>query len=326
MGSSCLCYCTENIERTTLLTKPCRRVPVVFSKRTDRVSTMSSSEDSRVSEKSLDCTTTEHLPAVSEEKTKEYGPSAISLNAEVTFKSSVNEQIRTCSVKSCVKSHVSNSVYRLNTLSKFRVDEGSVFDPSSTHRTMTESCTSSIKAAVPMTKILPHLYLGSYDDAINEFELQKKGITHILSLVGNNSPIDFVKHEIFPMHDRGRTELKSVLKKVSRFVNLGQQDGNSVLVHCQSGQNRSAVLVIALMMKEKKTLYRAHKTVKSLRPIIQINEGYAKQLLTLEKEIFGKNSLPFEWMERGEFNLSTGEVTYKYETVNSAQHREMFGS
>jgi len=189
------------------------------------------------------------------------------------------------------------------------------------------SVTFSTYVPVPMTCILPHLYLGTYDDAMDVLQLKSKKITHILSLIGNQSTVDFVKHQNIKMDDRGRTVLKEVLDKVSKFILQGQQDGNSLLIHCQSGQNRSPVVVIALLMKEQKqTLYRAHQTVKSLRPVVQINRSYAKQLLALEKEIFGKNSLPPDFMERGEIDPRTGVVAYKHEHVNSFQHQSMLES
>jgi len=62
------------------------------------------------------------------------------------------------------------------------------------------------------------------------------------------------------------------------------------------------------MINQKKTLYLAYEKVKSIRPIVQINEKYAKQLLALEEEIFGENSLPREWMERGEIDPVTTEL------------------
>jgi len=180
---------------------------------------------------------------------------------------------------------------------------------------------------VPMTKILPHLYLGSYDDAINENHLKAKRITHILSLIGKQSSVDFVQHKHSPMHDYGISDLKEVLTKVSKFMKLGQEDGNNVLVHCKCGQNRSATVVIAyLMLNTKRTLYRAHKMVKKLRPLIQINRRYAKQLLTLEKEIFGKNSLPCDWMELEEVDMATGDVSYKHENLSPGKYRLMLDS
>jgi len=77
------------------------------------------------------------------------------------------------------------------------------------------------------------------------------------------------------------------------------------------------------MRDQKKTLYRAHKYVKERRPMVQIHPAYAKQLLALEKEIFGQNSLPPDGMEQGSFDTTTGDIKFKYEHLNSEQHRSV---
>jgi len=253
--------------------------------------------------------------------------SSTNSSAASTLKTFDKNPIREQSSKSSMTSRVSISVpqVNVNTSDKLSMDESSSCSRPSRSRTFSGSSSCSFAyVPVSMTTILDNLYIGSWEDAINEVELKANGITHILSLIGNRSPVDFVQHEIVPMHDGGRTNLKKVLTKIYKFVSVGLQDANSVLVHCQSGQNRSATVVIALlMMYKKKNLYRAHKKVKSLRPIVQINQRYAKQLLALEKEIFGKNSLPHEWMERGGIDIVTGDITYKYEHINSEQLRTM---
>jgi len=191
----------------------------------------------------------------------------------------------------------------------------------SSQQTLTTSTSSDVYDPEPMTMVLPQLYLGSYEDAVNEHQLKEKKITHILSLIGKKSPVHFVQIERIPMHDHGKSNLKGVLKKISTFMWLGQKDRKVVLVHCLSGQNRSATVVVALlMMYERMTLYNAYRLVKSLRPMVQINKRYAKQLLDLEKEVFGKNTLPSDWMERDVDN-GIDEVTYKYEKLNSLKHR-----
>jgi len=218
------------------------------------------------------------------------------------------------SVKSIKNSsRKSSNKYKSSAMKK----KGLQFDVDSSEETVTVSTVSTdTYFPLPMTRILPNLYLGSYDNAIDGPSLKAKRITHIISLIGKRPPLDFLKIESIPMHDRGRSNLKRVLEKVSKFVKFEQQEGNRILIHCLSGQNRSATVVIAiLMINESKTLYSAYKMVKMLRPIIQINEGYAKQLLTLEKDLFGKNSLPSDWMERGQIDMATGEVNYKYENI-----------
>jgi len=173
----------------------------------------------------------------------------------------------------------------------------------------------------PMTKVLSNLWIGTFDDASNETVLKLNGITHILSLVGHQSSFNWVKYKHYPMDDHGKTDLKAVLDEISEFMEIGQKGNNSLLVHCQSGQNRSAVVIIALqMIMNKKTLYRAHRDLKKLRPIVQVNLEYAKQLMKLEQELFnGVNSLPLNWME-GEFDASKGEVLYKHEDLTTSRH------
>jgi len=229
----------------------------------------------------------------------------LSLKSPTTVSSATKDSSRKSSDKSSFMSWLQNEDYQLLDIS---------YDDASSLRNMTISRSSDNYIPIPMTRILSHLYLGSYDDAIDEPQLKAKGITHIISLIGKKSAVDFVQIEHIPMHDRGKSNLKVVLEKVSNFLELRTMDGKVVLIHCLSGQNRSATVVIALLMiGKKKTLYSAFKMVKSHRPVIHINERYAKQLLALEREIFGKNTLPCDWMERGEIDLAKGEVIYKYD-------------
>lgn len=190
---------------------------------------------------------------------------------------------------------------------------------------LTTTSTNSSYVPLAMTEVHPHLYLGTFDDANNVDELKEKEITHILSLIGPKSTVKGVEHKHVPMNDYGYTDLNRVLKQVFEFMEDGQKDGNNLLVHCQSGQNRSATVVIAFkMMKFRKTLFLSHRELKMLRPIVQINVNYAKQLLELEKELFKVNSLPSNWMERGTFDQTTLEVKYRHENMTLTQHRSLF--
>lgn len=223
-----------------------------------------------------------------------------------------------CEVKSCPVKHAKICIK----------SSKSVLSPYvSPHDDSAYTVSFSTYVPIPMTKILPHLYVGTYENAINEVELRAKNITHILSLIGHRSHLGFVKHEHFPMCDHGKTELKRVLVNVSEFIKQGQKDGNNLLVHCHRGQNRSPSLILAhLMMNQKKTLWRLHRELKNLRPIVHINASYAKQLLDLEKEIHHKNSLPRDWMEREAIDEKSGMVTYNYEHMDTEHHKAMFQS
>jgi len=179
---------------------------------------------------------------------------------------------------------------------------------------------SSYYIPLPMTQVLPTLFIGNHNNASNEEALKQKGITHILTLISYQTRFSWAKQLQCPMHDGGRSNIKDVLDKVYDFMVEGQKGNNKLLVHCHCGQNRSAVVIILFLMKNAgKILFRAHRDLKQLRPIVQVNVEYAKQLLEFERELFGKTSLPPEWMER-ESNEEEDNVTFKYEDLNTHRH------
>ena len=58
------------------------------------------------------------------------------------------------------------------------------------------------------------------------------------------------------------------------------------------GKSRSATIVIMyLMIAKKLTLRAAYEHVKSKRPIITPNPSYVRELLEIEREMFGSNSI-----------------------------------
>jgi len=180
-------------------------------------------------------------------------------------------------------------------------------------------------AILPMTKVHSNLYIGNWENSNDAEMLNSEGITHILSLIGHQSSVGKMERKICPMSDYGRSDIKVVLDEVYEFMESGLQEHNNLLVHCKSGQNRSAVVVIAFLMKKfKKTLHRAHRDLRKVRPLIQVNVDYAKQLLDLEREYFGKNSLPSTWMER-ENDAAGSEVDFNQD-MSTQRQRIMFAN
>jgi len=173
------------------------------------------------------------------------------------------------------------------------------------------SSSSSGLVRTPLTGITSQLFLGSLEDARNEIELRKRKITHIISLIGPSCLIEGMSHEHNPMNDYGRSDLKCVVEKLMPFIEESQKPLNVLFVHCMSGQNRSASLVIAIIMKlHRKTLREAFRMVKKKRPLVQINVLYAKQLIRMELELFGKSTMPKDWMEINFVNVATGSVVF----------------
>jgi len=172
---------------------------------------------------------------------------------------------------------------------------------------------------LPMTEVISQkLYIGSEQNSLDEKELLSRGITHIISVTNHVHPIKGINHAHYPMDDRGKTELTDVLKELWPFMQKSQESGKKLFVHCKLGHNRSATLVLALLMKSKGLKLReAYKQLKVVRPVVQINQQYAKMLLKLENDLFGDTSLPNDWMEIRGFDSVRGEVIFKGELMGS---------
>jgi len=172
---------------------------------------------------------------------------------------------------------------------------------------------STIYSDFSLTEITSQLYLGSFEDAKNEAKVVDLGITHILSLIGPKHPIKGIKYMHRPMNDHGHTNLKCLIKKIWAFVMNSQQPGNKLCVHCMSGQNRSATVMISILMKlngEPNKLVDVYNLVKDKRPVIQINKLYAKQLLELERDLFGTTTMSDDWMKIRSCDTQTGSVLF----------------
>ena len=64
------------------------------------------------------------------------------------------------------------------------------------------------------------------------------------------------------------------------------KNGGNVLVHCVAGISRSASVVLAyLMWKENMSFEEALEYLKGLRPIVEPNDGFVKQLKDFEVQI-----------------------------------------
>jgi len=173
------------------------------------------------------------------------------------------------------------------------------------------STLQSLTGPPPITEVTSQLYFGSYEDAKNVEELRSLAITHILTLIGKKNAIAGIKHMQKPMHDLGRTDLRFLINNIWTFVEESQLPGNALFLHCMLGQNRSATVMIAILMKlHGQSLEEAFKRIKNKRPIVQINAVYAEQLSKLEHELHGRKSVSNNWMEIRRANMATGSVAF----------------
>ncbi|XP_061957500.1 dual specificity protein phosphatase PHS1-like isoform X4 [Populus nigra] len=97
--------------------------------------------------------------------------------------------------------------------------------------------------------------------------------------------------------DHEDSNISSIFGEASDFIDHVESIGGRVLVHCFEGRSRSATLVLAyLMLRKKFTLLEAWNALRRAHRRAQPNDGFAKALLDLDRQLHGKVSM--EWQRR----------------------------
>ena len=131
------------------------------------------------------------------------------------------------------------------------------------------------------------LWLGSYDPD-NVKVLKEKGIKKILTLIdGDPSKFSYKEHgfnqKIINIMDY---DTENIIQYFGECINFIKGE-DKVFVHCAAGESRSATIVIAYLMWNKKmTLDKAYNFVKQKRYRIYPNFGFRQQLQMFEKLLF----------------------------------------
>jgi len=127
------------------------------------------------------------------------------------------------------------------------------------------------------------------------------------------------------MNDNGQTDLKQMIEDLWSYILESQEPGNKLFLHCHRGQNRSPTVVLAIMMKlktEPHELYQLHLILKKKRPVVQINQQYARQLSEMESELFGRTTVPEDWMKIISYDMDSGNVVFRGEGEQTVpEHR-----
>ncbi|XP_014671182.1 PREDICTED: dual specificity protein phosphatase 8-like [Priapulus caudatus] len=137
------------------------------------------------------------------------------------------------------------------------------------------------------TKILPFLFLGTHDDALNQQALSVLGISYVLNVTGNCSRSDFVQDNYFlriPVNDNYSDKLLPWFDIAFQFLDKVHESHECVLVHCMAGVSRSPTFAIGYIMKHvQMSSDEAYRYVKDKRPVISPNFNFLGQLLEWER-------------------------------------------
>ena len=141
------------------------------------------------------------------------------------------------------------------------------------------------------TCIEENLYIGDSDAAANLRLLQKHKITHVLICGAElkakfRGDFEYCKSIIY---DTPTFQISDQFEFCCNFIAKAEHKEGKVLVYCSSGKSRSVTIVIAyLMSRSGYNFGKALQLMQKVHPISSPNNGFLKQLLEYEKNLFEK--------------------------------------
>ena len=133
-------------------------------------------------------------------------------------------------------------------------------------------------------QITDNIWLGDITAANDITSLKALNINKVLSVTDNRIPHykkeDNINHRIIKVADFSTSNIIKHFGECLRFMK-GEEN---ILVHCIAGSSRSASVVIAYIMWNKKLPYQeAFNFLSQKRSSVLPNDGFVKQLKIFEK-------------------------------------------
>jgi protein-tyrosine phosphatase len=152
-----------------------------------------------------------------------------------------------------------------------------------------------------MHELLNYLYSGTVNVACEDkLVLERIGITHIINCVGADYECEFpddFKYTELELEDNHLSDAAACFDDVFTLLQDVKAKGGKCLVHCENGKSIAPTICIAYMLmasaKAKKhlPLAAALQHCKRKEPGIKPNDNFMRQLMALEKELYGENSV-----------------------------------
>lgn len=142
------------------------------------------------------------------------------------------------------------------------------------------------KPDLQIASIIPGLYLSSQDPVVCKAILKKYEIRHILSIgINISEKYDNIHYHMCDLLDLPESNILPSIKKCVNIIHANLKE--NILVHCNAGVSRSPSIIIAYLMIIIKLSYdEAYNTVKRARNCIRPNDGFVKQLRSIENTTF----------------------------------------
>ena len=139
------------------------------------------------------------------------------------------------------------------------------------------------------TEIIPRLWIGNMNDALN-YGLHKN--LNVKTVVNCTKDVQFINNELtnirVPVDDNlDPQEIENMYKLMNRAVDLihiSLMSGETVLVHCHAGRQRSAAIIAAYLMKYG-----------GINPVDAIRHIRSKRSIAFYPQVNFKNALIKYW-------------------------------
>ena len=149
-----------------------------------------------------------------------------------------------------------------------------------------------------LDNIIEKVWLGNYIAAEDFDDLKNKNIKKILTIMDESFPKNKYEGITYKKINISDTIEENIICHFGECLKFIKGEDN-ILVHCKSGASRSATIVIAFIMWDKKMSYHnALNLTKEKRFVVFPNHGFRKQLELFEKLLkendYDINKIKFE--------------------------------
>jgi protein-tyrosine phosphatase len=148
------------------------------------------------------------------------------------------------------------------------------------------------------------IYLGNAIHGSTLSMLLRLGISKVVNVSGENynhllrCEDNEITVLLINVSDHPKSDLSYYFATSNEFIEKALSDSAVVLVHCQEGMSRSPTLVIAfLMFHLRYSLKESICYVRKMRRSVNPNNGFMRQLLKYENELFDAVSVDSKHFE-----------------------------
>ncbi|AYV84302.1 MAG: dual specificity phosphatase domain protein [Hyperionvirus sp.] len=148
------------------------------------------------------------------------------------------------------------------------------------------------------TKITEHLFLTNDSVPVSPPFLHFAEIKGVITIMNNSLKIHRIKvavakfkipHTIVRLNDVSTESLAEPFAIIFPLLLKAEENKQTLIIHCEKGISRSASIVIMFLMKSRKMIFSdAFNFVLKLRPQINPNAGFMRQMQEFEKTLFDR--------------------------------------